>query len=112
MRRFYREAKLLNPINDPIKEEHKSKLSNELHEALKFQLASLEGDLAGGEMNEATSNEKFGSDLSKSLRFQLSSMIRNLQPSKEKRLVDESKALTDEELKEALEVKLKAFKNL
>ena len=111
MRSFYREAKLLHSINDPIKEEHKSKLSNELQEALKFQLARLEGDLAGRKTNEATSNKKFGSDLSKSLRFQLSSMIRNLQPSKEKSLMDESKALTDEELKEALEVKLKAFNN-
>ena len=110
MRSFYREAKHLKLV-EPIREEHKSKLSNELQETLKFQLSRLEGDLTGKKWKDALSQENHASELSKSLKFQLSSVIRDLHQPQYEDQADEFKSLSDEELVDALEVKLKAFRN-
>ena len=110
MRSFYREARHLKLV-EPIREEHKSKLSNELQETLKFQLSRLEGDLTGKKWKDALSQENHASELSKSLKFQLSSVIRDLHQPQDEDQADEFKSLSDEELVDALEVKLKAFRN-
>ena len=108
LRSHYRNRPLSQEIA-PIEEEHKEKLNSELQEALKVQLARLEGDLAAKIQLEDTVKKNLETELSESLRSQFSSVFRSLSATTLSPQHVEIQKLSDSEVKQALDQQLRAF---
>ena len=108
LRSHYKNRPLSQEIA-PIEEVHKEKLNSELQEALKVQLARLEGDLASKIQLEDTVKKNLETELSESLRSQFSSVFRSLSATTLSPQHVEIQKLSDSEVKQALDQQLRAF---